>query len=88
MRPERIRLLADGEQHARGVGGVVREVAYLGPVTRYVVESDAGEMLVVLRQNLDTSAAQARQQRGRRVRMAWRPEDETELQTTKQEETQ
>src|SRR5438270_7550366 len=43
VRPERIRLLADGEQHARGVGGVVREVAYLGPVTRYVVESDAGE---------------------------------------------
>jgi putative spermidine/putrescine transport system ATP-binding protein len=89
VRPERIRMLADGdgEHDERTLDGVVREVAYLGPVTRYVVETDAGETLVVLRQNLDTSATQAQQQRGRRVRLAWRAEDASELQTNKQEET-
>ena len=57
----------------------MREVAYLGSVTRYAVELDRGETLVVLRQNLDMSAAQALAQRGRRVRLAWRPQDESVL---------
>jgi putative spermidine/putrescine transport system ATP-binding protein len=87
VRPERIRMLADGESDERAIGGVVREVAYLGPVTRYVVETDAGETLVVLQQNLNMSAAQAQQQRGRHVRLAWRAEDASTLDTTKQEET-
>jgi putative spermidine/putrescine transport system ATP-binding protein len=86
VRPERIRMLADGEQDERAIAGVVREVAYLGPVTRYVVEADAGETLVVLQQNLDMSAQRALAQRGRRVRLAWRAEDASELDTTKQEE--
>ena len=43
----------------------VREVAYLGAVTRYEVELDGGETLVVLQQNLDTSAAEALRERGR-----------------------
>ena len=52
---------ATGESRARRwrLGGTVREVAYLGSVTRYVVELDDGETIVVLRQNLETSAAQA-----------------------------
>ncbi|HWD10917.1 MAG TPA: ABC transporter ATP-binding protein [Solirubrobacteraceae bacterium] len=87
VRPERIRMLADGESDARAIGGVVREVAYLGPVTRYVVETDAGETLVALQQNLNMSAAQAQQQRGRHVRLVWRAEDASTLDTTKQEET-
>jgi putative spermidine/putrescine transport system ATP-binding protein len=87
VRPERIRMLTDGEKDEQGLAGVVREIAYLGPVTRYVVETDAGETLVVLRQNLETSAAQAQQQRGRRVRLVWRAEDASELDITKQEET-
>jgi putative spermidine/putrescine transport system ATP-binding protein len=86
VRPERIRMLADAEQDERAIGGVVREVAYLGPVTRYLVEIEGGETLVVLRQNLDMSAAGALAQRGRRVRLAWRAADASELQTTKQEE--
>jgi putative spermidine/putrescine transport system ATP-binding protein len=79
VRPERIRVLADGEQDPREIVGVVREVAYLGSVTRYVVESEGGETLIVLRQNLETSAHEALAQRGRRVRLAWRAEDATEL---------
>ncbi|HEY4451820.1 MAG TPA: ABC transporter ATP-binding protein [Solirubrobacteraceae bacterium] len=87
VRPERIRLLAADDPDERALGGVVREVAYLGPVTRYVIETDAGETLVALQQNLDMSAAQAQQQRGRHVRLAWRAEDASALEKTKQEET-
>jgi putative spermidine/putrescine transport system ATP-binding protein len=79
VRPERIRLLADGERDPREIAGVVREVAYLGSVTRYVVEADGGETLIALRQNLDTSAHEALAQRGRPVRLAWRAEDAREL---------
>ncbi|HEX5851636.1 MAG TPA: ABC transporter ATP-binding protein [Solirubrobacteraceae bacterium] len=91
VRPEKIRLLPDGEDAARTgapttLRGVVREVAYLGSVTRYVVEAEGGETLVVLAQNLDTSAAKALEERGRTVRMTWRETDESVLDTDKREE--
>jgi putative spermidine/putrescine transport system ATP-binding protein len=87
VRPEKIRLLGDedGAGTADAVAGTVRDVAYLGSVTRYDVELDGGETLLVLRQNLDTSAADALEKRGRRVRLAWRPEDASPLQTNQQE---
>ncbi|HST32850.1 MAG TPA: ABC transporter ATP-binding protein [Solirubrobacteraceae bacterium] len=89
VRPEKVRLLTDGEQVPQGSPGVlegtVREVAYLGSVTRYDVELDGGERIVALEQNLDTSAAQALQMRGRRVRLAYRTQDASLLDTTKQE---
>jgi putative spermidine/putrescine transport system ATP-binding protein len=86
VRPEKIRMLAEGQADAADAAGIVREVAYLGSVTRYVVELESGETLVVVKQNLDTSAAQAQQQRGRRVRLAWRKEDESELDINQGEE--
>src|SRR6266511_1296681 len=73
VRPEKIRILDDTEQSEPGAhveSGVVREVIYLGAVTRYVVDLEAAGQLVVVRQNLD-SAEQALQARGRRVRLAW-----------------
>ncbi len=79
VRPEKIRILAEGESAPGAQAGVVRDVAYLGAATRYVVELDRGEELVVVRQNLDTSAAQALAERGRRVRVAWRPQDASAL---------
>jgi putative spermidine/putrescine transport system ATP-binding protein len=100
VRPEKIRLLdeddgegergagSDGEAGAVGdtvVAGTVRDVAYLGSVTRYDVELDGAETLIVLRQNLDTSAAEALAKRGRRVRLAWRPDDASALDTNQQE---
>jgi putative spermidine/putrescine transport system ATP-binding protein len=78
IRPEKLRLLGEHEAlPADGLeaqAGSVREVVYLGAVTRYVVELDRGGMLTALRQNLETSAEQAAAERGRRVRIAWRPE--------------
>jgi putative spermidine/putrescine transport system ATP-binding protein len=72
VRPEKVRMLeSDGDE---GEPGRIRDVVYLGAVTRYVVALDGGGELVALRQNLETSSAEALEQRGRRVRLTWRPE--------------
>jgi polysaccharide deacetylase 2 family uncharacterized protein YibQ len=42
-------------------------------VTRYVVELDDGGELAVIRQNFE-SAEEGLQAKGRRVRLAWRPD--------------
>jgi putative spermidine/putrescine transport system ATP-binding protein len=74
VRPEKVRLVEDGDDpgglHVEE--GVVRDVAYAGMLTRYQVELDAGGELLVVRQNLETSSAEALGQRGRRVRVGWR----------------
>jgi putative spermidine/putrescine transport system ATP-binding protein len=76
VRPEKIRLLEPTEEgpglHIEG--GVVRDVAYAGMVTRYLVQLDDGGELQVVRQNLETSSAEALEQRGRQVKVGWRPE--------------
>jgi putative spermidine/putrescine transport system ATP-binding protein len=87
VRPEKIRLLGGddgdasgvGSEDATSVGGVVREVVYLGSVTRYVVDTEHGDTLVVVRQNLDTTAERALAERGRAVRLAWRAQDASAL---------
>jgi putative spermidine/putrescine transport system ATP-binding protein len=71
VRPEKIRILDEGDEAPGSVPGVVAEVVYLGSVTRYVVDLDEGGTLVALRQNADTSAGEALAARGRRVRLAW-----------------
>ena len=76
VRPEKVRILEDPDEPApagmTAERGVVREVVYLGSVTRYVVELESGETLVALRQNVEPAGAQERGERGRRVRLAWR----------------
>jgi putative spermidine/putrescine transport system ATP-binding protein len=91
IRPEKIRLLEDGDTVPPGAvsePGAVREVVYLGSVTRFLVELERGETLVVVRQNLETSAEEAIAERGRRVRLAWRPQDAQALGVTQQEGTE
>ena len=73
--------MLDGDQ-GEGEPGRIRDVVYLGAVTRYVVALDAGGELVALRQNLETSSAEALEQRGRRVRLTWRPEHTFEISPT------
>ena len=53
---------------------VVREVVYVGVLTRYLVELADGTELAVVRQNLERTSAQALEERGRRVRLEWRDE--------------
>ena len=76
VRPEKVRLLADGED---GAGlhverGTVREVAYVGMVTRYAVALERGGELQVVRQNLETTSQEVAEERGRQVRVGWREE--------------
>jgi ABC-type spermidine/putrescine transport systems, ATPase components len=52
--------------------GHVREVVYLGATTRYIIELDVGDSLVVMEQNLTTSSMEALQVRGKAVRLIWR----------------
>jgi putative spermidine/putrescine transport system ATP-binding protein len=82
VRPEKIRLL---EQTDEGAGlhterGVVQDVAYAGMITRYLVQLDEGGELQVVRQNLETSSAEALEQRGRKVTVGWRPEQTVAVQ--------
>jgi putative spermidine/putrescine transport system ATP-binding protein len=74
VRPEKIRLLREGEAPPDGAHvetGHVREVVYAGAATRYLVDLDRGGTLTALRQNLETTSAQALEERGRPVRLAW-----------------
>ena len=75
VRPEKVRLVeGDDESGLHVESGRIRDVAYAGMVTRYLVELDAGGELQVVRQNLETSSVEALEQRGRAVRIGWREE--------------
>ncbi len=74
IRPEKIRLLTNGDSPAPDavtVSGTVREVIYMGMTTRYVIDVDGGGELQVIAQNLDSGAAQS-VARGAAVRPSWR----------------
>ncbi|MEX0673559.1 MAG: ABC transporter ATP-binding protein [Gaiellaceae bacterium] len=76
IRPEKIRVLGAGTVPPSGVAaepGTIREVVYVGMVTRYVVELDQGGELSVIRQNLEETSAQVLEERGRQVILTWDP---------------
>jgi putative spermidine/putrescine transport system ATP-binding protein len=70
VRPEKI--VMNG---GTGEPGVVKDVQYAGSVTRYVVDLESGERLVVVRQNLESSPVET----NARVNLHWRPEHTYEL---------
>jgi putative spermidine/putrescine transport system ATP-binding protein len=77
VRPEKIRLVDFDEPYDDvdcSAAGRVRDVIYLGALTRYVVELDSGGELVVIEQNLSISSMEALQARGRQVRLLWKRE--------------
>jgi putative spermidine/putrescine transport system ATP-binding protein len=81
IRPEKIQFAAEGkltEERAR-CGGNVSAVAYLGSVTHFVVDLDAGGTLTVLRQNLHGTADQTLSHRGQRVDLGWSDEHVIDL---------
>jgi putative spermidine/putrescine transport system ATP-binding protein len=78
IRPEKIRMLAEGEQPEAGhsaESGRVSGVVYLGAFTRYIVDLDAGGTLAVMRQNLESSSEEVLTEQGRPVTLAWSPRD-------------
>ncbi len=85
VRPEKINLLEDGgdpQSDSHVEPGVVRDVQYAGPVTRYHVTLDRGGELQVLAQNLEESSSEVLGVKGRRVRVEWRPEQESMIDET------
>jgi len=84
VRPEKIRLLGDGEDPARGASveeGRIRDVVYVGAITRYHVELDAGGELTVVSQNLESGSSEALERQGSRVRTSWLPEHAFTIET-------
>ena len=78
VRPEKISIADDG------VPGTVAEVIYAGPVTRFVVDLDAGARMVVVEQNRRTGTAALAALRGRPVRLSWHEQHVIEIPTTKE----
>jgi putative spermidine/putrescine transport system ATP-binding protein len=82
VRPEKIQVLDDGEEPEAGAhveAGLVRDVQYVGPVTRFPVTLDRGGELQALAQNLEESSGEVLAMKGRKVRLAWRPQQESEI---------
>jgi putative spermidine/putrescine transport system ATP-binding protein len=74
VRPEKIVLAPSGTP------GTVAEVIYAGPITRYVVDLDAGARMVVVEQNQRTgSASSLSELRGKSVFLSWQPEHVVEI---------
>jgi ABC-type Fe3+/spermidine/putrescine transport system ATPase subunit len=75
VRPEKIRLVADGAAAARENGalrGRVESALYLGESTQLKVRLDGGQEITVIEQNRGPSAA-ARNSVGQKVSIEWEP---------------
>ena len=74
VRPEKIHLVepdAPVREDEVSATGHVRQVVYIGALTKYMVALDDGGELVVFQQNLTTSSMEALQVQGRAVRLTW-----------------
>jgi putative spermidine/putrescine transport system ATP-binding protein len=88
IRPEKINLLHDGETPQEGwhvEAGTIRDVQYVGPVTRYHVTLDRGGQLQALAQNLEEGSSQVLEAKGRRTQVEWRPEQESVIAEAEEE---
>ena len=82
IRPEKIRLAEPDVPvgaDETAAAGAIRDVVYLGPDTRYIVELEAGSRLVVTQQNLATTSTEALAQQGRAVRLVWKRQHELRI---------
>jgi putative spermidine/putrescine transport system ATP-binding protein len=78
VRPEKISL---GSPISGGTTttGVIKEVEYLGPATRFLVELDAGITLVALRQNTTESSLDVQALRNSKTTLSWEKSSEYEI---------
>jgi spermidine/putrescine transport system ATP-binding protein len=78
VRPEKIRLLADGESAPDGqnvLRGNVRDASYTGVSTQYVIELQSGGMVTVYEQNSSRTGVDTLHRPGDEVAMTWAPHD-------------
>jgi putative spermidine/putrescine transport system ATP-binding protein len=88
VRPEKIRMLGEGEHPEQGAHveeGRIRAAVYVGAVTRFHVELDAGGELTVVSQNLESGSSEVLERQGSRVRLSWRPEHAFVIETERTE---
>ena len=74
VRPEKIHLSTTNDEPDNEmlcIDGVVRDVVYLGLFTRYLVEIEGGNDLVVVVQNLNTTSMDVLSAKGQKVRLYW-----------------
>jgi putative spermidine/putrescine transport system ATP-binding protein len=74
VRPEKVTLSSPADAPQPGdqtTTGKIAEVVYAGPITRFVIDLDAGARMVAVRLN---SASTAEFTRGQPVRLSWRPD--------------
>ncbi|HEY9527205.1 MAG TPA: ABC transporter ATP-binding protein [Anaerolineales bacterium] len=74
IRPEKIHLDVEHSEPAKDmlcIDGIVRDVVYLGLFTRYLVEIEGGNDLVVIVQNLKTTSMDVLSTKGQKVRLHW-----------------
>ena len=80
--PEKIRMLDAGAAPASGMHaepGRIRDVVYVGMVTRYIVELDRGGELAGRPAEPRDLVGRGARREGRAVRLAWRPEHQLEI---------
>ena len=77
IRPEKIHMEkenANAPSDSYSADGIVRDVVYLGLLTRYFVDLDGGGEVVVVEQNLKTTSMDVLKIRGQRARLHWKKE--------------
>jgi putative spermidine/putrescine transport system ATP-binding protein len=79
VRPERITMNGSGE------AGTVADVIFVGSFIRYLIDTDSGERLTVVRPNNASRDSGSRIEPGARVNLGWRSEDAYEIATPQQE---
>ena len=62
--------------------GRIADVVYVGAVTRYRLELDAGGELTVVSQNLEGGSNEVLERQGRRVRASWLPSHAFDIEET------
>ena len=70
MRPEKIQIDAK-KPGSRITTGTIREVEYLGPSTRFLLELDAGISLTALAQNATEGSTSVEAMRNSKVSVSW-----------------
>jgi spermidine/putrescine transport system ATP-binding protein len=77
VRPEKIRMLADGAEAPSGhnqLAGIVRDASYQGVSTQYIVETRSGAQVTVYEQNVERTSHGSLHRAGDEVRLAWSPD--------------
>lgn len=77
VRPEKIAI--DVRANDPRTTGTIKEVEYLGPSTRFLVDLEVGVSLMVLRQNSTESAFEVEGMRGKKVSLAWEKSSEYQV---------